>query len=157
MSRCRFILVTLAVLSVALPSRAADFGKLRVFIDATTSDIVGKSLVFTLKERVRASTSLELLPAKGSAHVHLHVTTTPLATGEEASVDGSTVWAITWTFPAGGTSEDEIYWSQAVGWCHASHLEKCAIAVVASTDDIATAFRAAFDRASEAKRQARRQ
>lgn len=129
----RLLVLTLPLLLAALQASAQQ--KLpdpsRVAVSVTADDSVGLRLVYQIKELLRASKGMSLVPEEESG-VQLHVVTL-----DPDDPDGGlrTVYSITWTAIGRGL---QVYWTSTVGTCGGSKVESCAASIVATTDKVVT-------------------
>lgn len=130
----RLLLLTLPLLLAALQASAQQ--KLpdpsKVAVDVTADDSVGLRLVYQIKELLRASKGMSLVPEEESG-VQLHVVTL-----DPDDPDGGlrTVYSIVWTIV--DLCGLQAYWTSTVGTCGGSKVESCAASIVATTDKVVT-------------------
>jgi len=122
-----FILI--AVLSLVLTNSAfAKEDRFPVSVNATADDIVGRRLVYKVKEEFRRSASMRLVDLDDAA-VQLRLVTLPRDSDNPSL---STVYSAVWTLEDGDFYS--FYVKSQVGYCGSDVLDSQAELLVAETD-----------------------
>jgi hypothetical protein len=123
-----FLIVTMALLFVQ--SAHAKEDRLPVSVDATADDMVGRRLVYKVKEELRRSASMRLVDSDETG-IHLVLVTLPRDPDRPSL---STVFSAVWT-----VEYDSIYpayITSMVGYCGSDTVESQAESLVAETDKV---------------------
>jgi hypothetical protein len=135
MLKSAFMAITLIWASAAI---ASDDG-FPVHLTATTDDSVGNRLAYAIKEAVRASGQLELVPLRDDAFVSMDLVTLDL------DKDGArTVYSLVLNTRDLDSEGLFHYQSSMVGSCGSSKVAECAQGVVANVDKVVDNYRAVF-------------
>lgn len=129
---------------VPLPLRAQD--KMPVRLSLAVKDAVGQRVVFALRETLRRSAALVLVPDDAPALLTLHlVSMESVATNNGVE----TAYAVTITVNDNGAFTGSAYWMQVIGICGAAKAADCGQTLAAYLDTAAEQVQ------SEVRRRAR--
>ena len=117
----------------AVPSDA-QAKKVAVAVDATAEDQVGGRLVYALREGLRSSQGLTLVPQTRDSRVQVRIVT--MDPDPATSPGHQTIYSAVWTVttPECGPLW---YWTNLVGTCGTNRIDQCAAGLVANTDKVA--------------------
>jgi hypothetical protein len=121
-----FPLISLLLMSTTCLAQA------KVFISATADDNVGSRLVYSVKEKIRASQNMELVLLQENAAYSVVIVTMDPTTPE---MGYSTIYSVVFTIKA-IDSEIQYYWSSNVGTCGSQVIDGCAEGIVAALDKV---------------------
>lgn len=137
----RLFLIAAALL-MALPrySEAREFGKASVYVASVAKDSVGGRVEYALRESIRRSSSMELVPNVSNAAYVIHLVTLEPDESKNAGSGVSTVYSVVWTVsfrPDGLT-----YWTHSVGTCGTARVNECGEGLAAKTERVVSEVRA---------------
>jgi len=121
------IFITLAVIFSAISIDA----QINVYISNTSKDIVGSRLAYKIKENIRKSSGMQLVPAENESVIQIRMVT--LDPGNNGN---STVYSVVWTITQLTNLSAKLYWTSSVGTCGSNRVDEVSESLVAQTDDI---------------------
>ena len=131
-----------AVLLIALPrySEAAEFGKASVYVASVAKDSVGGRMVYAIRETIRRSSVMEVVPNSSGAAYVIHLVTLEPDQSANGAPSMSTVYSVVWTvqFRPGVLT----YWSHSVGTCGSARVTECGEGLAADTERVISEVRA---------------
>lgn len=130
-------LVFLVLTAIAATTASAQ--QAGVYIDATSEDVVGKQLVFELREVIRRSASMTLADREQDARFILRLVT--LDPDDGANARAMTVYSAVITMNTLHDTPIEMYLTNRVGTCGSRRTDSCAKRLAAALDEQAIAFR----------------
>lgn len=133
------VYLTVALLFMSLLSHAAE--QTSVHISATAEDLIGKQLVYHLREAIRVSNGIKLVDDIDDSFVRLNIVT--IDPDSSHSGGYKTVYSAVWTVRQFDRNTN-IYITNYVGICGANRTGSCAITLVSQTDEIANDVRRIF-------------
>jgi hypothetical protein len=144
----RFAIACVSLLvSNLIGAAEADEHKIPVFVAARTDGVTGERLAFALKEQIRASQSMTLVPIENAAAYQVLLSTMDMK--DEYRTIYSVAWAFTSVPPGGLPSLAD----SRLGVCGEKVIDQCANTLVAQTgnwvDENAKALIKAFDEISK--------
>jgi len=127
----------LALLMCATASTAQ--AQTAVYIQSTAPDVVGRQLVFELREAVRRSTALSLAEREQDARIYARIVTLD---PDNSGRGNSTVYSAVITMQTFHETPVEMYLTNYVGSCGRLSVESCARSLLSGIDEEATNIRA---------------
>jgi len=129
--------VFLALLMCVLATKA--HAQTAVYIQSTAPDIVGRQLVFELREAVRRSAALSLAEREQDARIYARIVTLD---PDNSGRGISTVYSAVITMQTFHETPVEMYLTSYVGSCGRLSVESCARSLLSDIDEVATNIRA---------------
>lgn len=139
-----FFLIAVMALGVANNALAKE-ERLPVSVNATADDMVGRSLVYKIKEELRRSASMRLVDTDEKG-VQLVIVTLPRDSDNPSL---STVYSAVWTLEYGDVYP--AYIKSQVGYCGRDAVDSSAVTLVANTDKVYEDFKSMIKAAEEFK------
>ena|SRR5690606_5164319 len=127
----------LALLMCATGSTAQ--AQTAVYIQSTAPDVVGRQLVFELREAVRRSAALSLAEREQDARIYARIVTLD---PDNSGRGNSTVYSAVITMQTFHETPVEMYLTNYVGSCGRLSVESCARSLLSGIDEEATNIRA---------------
>ena len=128
-------------------SMAQQSGRAAVYVQSTSEDSVGRTLVYEIREAVRRSSGFTLVASSADARFVLRIVT--LNPDNDSTRSVSTVYSAVYTLNTLHETPVEMYLTSVVGTCGTSRVANCARSLTATLDEQATLFqrilRNAFD------------
>lgn len=141
MKAARALLLAVLLCAATFPALAQD--KLPVRLDVAVKDAVGERVVYALRETLRRSAGLALVPDDAPAVLTLHL----ISMESVASNSGvETAYSVTITLNDSGAFTGAAYWTQVIGICGAAKANQCGQTLAAYLDAAAVQFQTEFRR-----------
>lgn len=131
-----------AALLIALPhySEARGVEKASVYVASTAEDSVGGRVVYALRETIRRSSIMELVPNSDVARYVIHISTIEPSLSKSAGQALSTAYSVVWTvYPQTGLP---VFWTHTVGICGSTRVAECGDGLAAETERVVSEVRA---------------
>jgi hypothetical protein len=130
-----------AVLLFALmATRATASTPMPVHVEATSNDGVGQSLIFAVRERIRASSGMVLTDSYQTAKFLMKIITDD-PDKEDSGAQSRTYYAATLTLASARRDQTELYIETRLGTCGRNRIEQCALRLVAILDEEISTYR----------------
>lgn len=127
----RLAVALCAFLLYVAPICAQESGPADVSIESYADDMVGRSLVYEVKEEFRSSSAFNLVSREGGT-IRLIISTMPRYK-DDPSI--STIYSVKWTLRMVGDGFP-LYVDATLGYCGRDVVKSSARSIVASTDEL---------------------
>jgi len=134
---CAALVAFLTVCGLSAAPPDAPPKKVSVAVSATAEDQVGGRLVYALREGLRSSHGLTLVPEVQGLRVQIRIVT--MDPDHETSAGHHTIYSVVWTVTALECGPFW-YWTSTVANCGKDRVDECAASLVADTDKVAIEF-----------------
>jgi hypothetical protein len=133
------VVALLAFFLYAAPVVGQESGPTDVSVESYADDMVGRSLVYEIKEEFRKSSGFNLSNSKEGT-IKVVISTMPRHRDDP---NISTLYSVTWTLSVEGVGLP-YYLDGTLGYCGRDVVESSARSIVASTDDLVSYLAEAF-------------
>jgi hypothetical protein len=108
-----------------------------VCVTSSSQDMVGERLVYNVKELIRKSRSMKLMPSEKETGCLRLIIMTMERLGTSQNIY---VYSVTWVASVGGSLEDDYYIDGTLGYCGSTRVTEAAEVIVARTEKLVSSF-----------------
>lgn len=129
-----FVTIAIAILAAAIVHGADKSATIKIQVVDNSSDPVGQRLVYQLKEKIRASHSLELIPNGDTGSIRIIIFSLDKESENPSLKGHATVFSVIWLGVTASQPAAPIFLYSTIGYTGSQRVSETAENILAETD-----------------------